>query len=217
MRLRRQIKQRKIKLMSSESKTTKLLQGTVARFNSGTWADASGAALPEELIVTGTTHALQCWKDEKPTDVITEHPLPDLDELNNQIPVEEWEKGMDGKPRPLWVLQHITYLLDPRSAESFTFLNSTWGARIAVDRIRDRMDNMRKLRGGNPHPVVKLESRKMKTKFGEKPRPEFTITRWVDMPGGGDVRAIEHKPDLKALAPPTVAEELNDAIPNFGA
>jgi len=120
---------------------------------------------------------------------------------------------MDGKPRAPWVLQHVVYLLDPRSAESFTFLNSTWGARIAVDRLADRMENMRKLRGGNPHPVVKLESRKMKTKFGEKPRPEFTITKWVDMPGGGDIRAIEHKPDIKAIAPPTVSEELNDEIP----
>jgi hypothetical protein len=202
--------------MSSESKPTlksQLLQGTIARFNSGTWADATGAPLPEELIVTGTTRALQCWSGGKPIDTITEHPLPNLDDLNNQIPVEEWEKGMDGKPRAPWVLQHVVYLLDPRSAESFTFLNSTWGARIAVDRIRDRMDNMRKLRGGNPHPVVKLESRKMKTKFGEKPRPEFTITRWVDMPGGGDVKAIEHQPAMKAIAPPTASEELNDVIP----
>ena len=198
--------------MNSEVKT-KLLQGTIARCNNGEWADAGGAQLPEELIVMGTTRALQCWSGGKPTDTITEHPLPNVDDLNGKIPVEEWKKGMDGKPRAPWVLQHVVYLLDPRSAESFTFLNSTWGARIAVDRLADRMDNMRKLRGGNPHPVVKLESRKMKTKFGEKPRPEFTIIRWVDMPGEGDIRAIEHKPDLKAITAPTVSEELNDDIP----
>jgi hypothetical protein len=204
--------------MNSEPKPTisqkpKLIHGSILRFNNGTWGDATGTPPPEPLIAVGTTRAVQCWQGGKPTDAMVEEPgvtaLPDVDELNAQIPQEEWETGLDGKPRAPWVLQHVAYLLHAPTAEAYTFLNGTWGARIAVERLADRIANMRRLRGTGVLPVVKLESRPMKTKFGTKQRPEFAIVEWIDGFGGGEVKAIEHKP-VKA---PTASEELNDEIP----
>lgn len=64
--------------------------------------------------------------------------------------------------------------------------------------------------------MVALESRPMKTQFGTKQRPEFSITDWRDLSGtgkpaleGAPPRAIEGKP-VKA---PTTTETLNDGIP----
>jgi len=197
----------------------RLIRGSILRCVDGKWADATGTAPPGLLVALGTTQALQCWSGGKPTDTVMAHPdrpLPDVDELNGQIPQEEWEKGLDGKPRAPWVKQHVAYLVDPLSGEAYTFINGTFGAKIAVERLADRVANMQRLRGGNALPVVKLESRAMKTKFGTKQRPEFTIVEWREIGGGGgEVKAIEHKPVGKPVKTPTASEELNDEIPSF--
>jgi hypothetical protein len=187
----------------------RLIKGTILRYVDGKWSDADGLQPPEPLIAMGTTECLQRWSNGKPTEVVMkrgDEALSDLDELNNKIPVEEWENGPDGKPRAPWVRQAVAYFVDPVSAEAFTYLNSTWGARIAVERLAERVANMRRLRGAAALPLVKLESRPMKTKFGTKQRPEFKIVEW---------RGVADAP--KALAAPTPSEELNDEIPAFGA
>ena len=60
---------------------------------------------------------------------------------------------MDGKPKGPWVLSHIVYLLNSVDASIFTFINSTIGAAIAVDRLKDRVKWMRQLRGEAVVPV----------------------------------------------------------------
>ena len=200
----------------SNTNATRLIRGTILRCTDGKWSDTLGGDPPPLLIALGTTQALQCWKDSKPTDVVMAEkgkPLPDVDELNSQIAESEWEKGLDGKPKAPWVLQHVAYFIDPVSAESYTFINGTFGARLAVEKLQDRVANMQRLRG-NALPVVKLESKPMKTKFGTKQRPEFTVVEWREIgANGGEVKAIEHQPVGKPVAQPTVGEELNDEIP----
>jgi hypothetical protein len=79
-----------------------------------------------------------------------------------------------------------------------------------MNALRRGLKFLQRLRGGNALPVVKLESKPMKTKFGTKQRPEFTVVEWREIgANGGEVKAIEHKP----VAAPTVAEELDDEIP----
>jgi len=207
--------------MSNIETSNRLIKGTIIRCVDGKWADAVGTPPPERLVALGTTQAIQCWSGGKPTDTVVASPgkpLPSVDELNGQIPEEEWEKGLDGKPRAPWVLQYVAYLVDPVSCEAYTFINGTFGAKIAVERLAERVATMHQLRGGAAVPVVKLESRPMKTKFGTKQRPEFAIVEWREFAGdGGEVRAIEHKPAGKPVRAPTASEELNDAIPSFGA
>ena len=82
---------------------------------------------------------------------------------------------------------------------------------------------MRALRGTAVFPVVTLDSRPMKTQFGTKLRPEFSIAEWRDLGNTGNPaiegtppRAIEGKtaaPAGKPVTMPTTAEDLNDNVP----
>jgi len=168
---------------------TRVIQGVILKCIDGRWTDGDSLTPPTEMLVIGITRALQCWgRDRDLLDVILEQPgktLPDADELNEQIPASEWPPGLDGKPRRPWSLNWIAYLLDPATASTYTFINSTTGARVAVERLEDRIKWMRTLRGANVAPIVKLDSRPMKTKMGVKQRPEFTVLEWRDLSGDG--------------------------------
>jgi hypothetical protein len=194
--------------MSTVSKHDKprAIQGTMLKCIDGRWRDRDGLEPPSELLVVGTTRVLQCWGKERDLlDQVIEQPgepLPDVADLNTQIPREEWGKGLDGNPRPPWSLNWAVYLIDPASASVFTFLNSTVGARIAVERLQDKMKWMRVMRGANVTPIIKLDSRPMQTKMGEKMRPEFTVVDWRKLNGEGpaqidgpSVLQIEHHPE----------------------
>ena len=131
--------------------------------------------------------------------------------------------ALNGKPRPPWVRQHIVYLLNPVDAAFFTFINGTVGAAIAVDRLKNKVVWMRQLRGSNVVPLVKLDTKPMKTRFGQKMRPEFTILEWRQLGGGGlkdalRVSSIAHPDDcagLQPVEPVSIEEEMNDSIPHL--
>jgi hypothetical protein len=92
-------------------------------------------------------------------------------------------------------LYYVVYLLSPDDASSYTFINSTLGARIAYERLADRIEWMRRMRGTDVIPLIALETRTMKTRFGKRERPEFTVVDWRVF-GGADAPAA-------ALPPPT--------------
>jgi hypothetical protein len=217
----------------------RLIQGVILKCVDGRWLDGDGLTPPGEMLVIGLTHALQCWgKDKDVLDTIIEQPgeeLPDIDALNAQIPQEEWGEGFDGKPRPPWQFNWVVYLLDVTSASTYTFLNSTTGACIAVERLEDRLKWMRTLRGNDVAPIVRLESRPMKTRVAGvvKQRPEFTVIEWRDLNVKPAAPQIEHKAETaaepapehkkkakatvgKPVKPVTIQEELNDDLPDFG-
>jgi hypothetical protein len=197
----------------------RLIQGTIIRCVDGRWTTRDGTAFAPEtrLLALAVTQALQHWHDQMPVETIIKHgsePLPNVDELNAKIPEAEWEDGLDGNPRPPWVKQHVVYLLDPKDASLYTFINSTVGALIAVERLKDKVKWMRALRGAKVVPVVKLDAKQMPTKRGPKMRPEFTVLEWRDLgglPAATAVPALEHIG--QPVAPPSVNEELNDTLP----
>jgi hypothetical protein len=221
--------------------TARLIRGVILKCVDGRWKDADELTPPPQLLVVGSTRALQCWSDSKPVDTIVEQPdepLPDVDELNAQIPEKEWEPGLDGKPRPPWQLNYVVYLINVETADTYTFLNSTTGARIAFERLTDKIEMMQRLRGNGVAPIVKLDSRPMKTNFGTKQRPEFTIIEFRDLGGGGDQQPAQPaqlppptdkdpagaaaKPPAekkkttkigKPVKPVTLEEELDDELP----
>jgi hypothetical protein len=231
--------------MSNEvvSETPRVIIGVVLKCRDGHWEDRDGLKPPDPLLVMGTGKCLQCWQEQQPVETIIERPgepLPDVRELNAKVPETEWEMGLDGKPRPPWALNWIVYLMNPTTGDTWTFINSTTGARIAYERLHDKFTWMRALRGKNVVPVVELDSRPMKTKFGTKMRPEFRIIEWRDLPGGdgGGVPQIappsapdgeqiakpqlEQKPEPakkqaeinvgKKIQEPSLAEEMRDGI-----
>jgi hypothetical protein len=140
-------------------------------------------------------------------------PWPNVAELNAKIPQEEWEIGLDGEPRPPWVKQFVVYLLDPRDASIFTFINSTTGAAIAVDRLKEKVCWMRTLRGERVAPIVQLGNKAMKTKYGQKLRPDFVVVDWRCFIGVRDGTVPQIVRVGQPVAPLSVAEELNDKLP----
>ena len=151
----------------------RVIQGTLIKCVDGHWTNRDKNAIPAgtQLLALATHQLLQHWHDGQPVETILKkpgEPLPDIDELNAKIPQEQWETGLDGKPRPPWQKQHLVYLLDGTNAERFTFINSTVGARIAVENLKDQVKWMRAMRGADVFPVVELSSAPMKTKMGTK-------------------------------------------------
>jgi hypothetical protein len=176
----------------------RVIQGVLLKCVDGQWKDGDGLTPASEMLVIGITRVLQCWKDKDLLDVIVEQPnepLPDVDGLNAQIPKQEWGLDLNGNPRPPWSLNWVVYLLDPATASTYTFINSTVGARIAVERLEDKVRWMRTLRGANVAPIVKLDARPMKTKVPGvlKQRPEFTVLEWRDLGDGPTPVMLEHK------------------------
>ena len=84
------------------------------------WVDRDGVTAPSPMLAVKVDEILRMWKDDRPTD-ITDKPLPDPDELNAQIPVSEWEEGLDGKPRPPWAHYVVVYLVDPETATKYVY------------------------------------------------------------------------------------------------
>jgi hypothetical protein len=162
-----------------------VIRGVRLKYVEGAWT-ADGAKVPTgtKLVAWAVGQALQLWRDKLPVETVLKQPgvpLPDVDELNSKIPQAQWEKGLNG-PRPPWVKQQIVYLLNPIDGSEFTFVSGTTGAAIAVERLQDKVKNVRMLRGQRVVPVVELGSKPMPTKFGIKPRPDFPSTRCARLP-----------------------------------
>jgi hypothetical protein len=179
---------------------------TLIKCVDGVWSDRDGASLPSTpLLAIGTAKAVQRFADgEGVIDAYIERPdkpLPDPEKLNSKIPMNQWEIGADGKPRKPYSLFHVAYLLNPISGDTYTFSNNSLGAELAVERLANKLPWMRQLRG-NVYPLVELDHRPMKTRFGVKQRPEFTVLEWRELIGGGTIEApkeidapqIEHQP-----------------------
>ena len=192
-------------------RSDRLIQGTILRFVDNRWHDREGTAfaLGTPMLAIGTTQAVQRWQDGLPIETIIDRPLPDVAELNAAIPENEWEIGLGGAPRPPWVLQYIVYLIDPRDGAAYTYINSTTGAEISVDRLTSRVRHMRTLRNAKVVPLISLDSRPMQTRYGEKMRPEFSIIEWRDL-GGGSVKT---EPAPQASAPPEATQATTPSQP----
>ena len=180
--------------------STRPPDGSYLRWNeSEGWQDRDGVKPPSELLAHGVDEFLQRWKGGMP-EKITDKPLPDPDALNSAIPVQEWEAGVDGRPRPPWAHTVAARLVSPATGSFFTFSSSTVGAHIAIDQLKESVIGMRMMRGVPVMPRVTLSSRPMKAKFGIKTRPHFDVIGWET---AGDSGALPAKPTPQVIAPPT--------------
>jgi hypothetical protein len=202
----------------------RLLQGGRAKRVDKVWTlDSVPPRDEDRFLVTGSGYALQSWRDGLPLVILKEpgKPLPNPDELNAAIPKEQWPIGkFSGEPEGPWKLVAFAYLLRKRDAAVFTHINSTWGTRICVRSIRERMRNMGVFRGASVFPIVQLTSAPMPSKkFPGRFRPELEIVEWRQ--GGGKQPAQVEPPKQggkpeqigKPAEPVTTKEELNDEIP----
>jgi len=217
----------------------RVIQGTLLKCVDGKWSRAKERLLVPEgtkLLALSTLQSIvRFHKDGKAETIVKrrDQPLPDIDALNAEIPQEEWQTGLDGKPRPPWGPQHVVYLIDPRTAERFTYANGTHGARRAVGDLKDAVKWMRVMRCDNVVPLVELSNAPMPTKFGGKLRPAFKIVDWREfggraqsapapeptpprLDGPAETKYAEAKGRSSALKPiesVTTSEALDDEVP----
>jgi hypothetical protein len=187
----------------------RVLRGTLLRFSDWNWTrgkEQEPVAKGTQLVVTGTAAAWVKWQGGKPVETLLRQPgtkMPEREDLDciDQI---EWEKDAAGKFKDPWANTRFVYLIDPTTAEAYTFSTSSWGGREAVINLGDSVARMR---SAHPDavPVVALEAAPMQTRYGRKSKPVLKITGWKAM-GGGEVREIEH-------LPPTMRDD--EASPEF--
>jgi hypothetical protein len=179
----------------------RFVRGTLLRWNQN-WTDRDGLPPPSPMLVVAINEVLQRWQNGRP-EVIADKPLPDPDDLNAAIPVAEWEIGMNGQPTPPWAHTIAVYLIDPGAGGFYTFASATTGAHIAFDKLKENVISMRMLRGARVMPLVRLDQRPMKTKFGTKSRPHFEVVGWKV---AGETAALPAESTPQALMAPKSPE-----------
>jgi hypothetical protein len=168
-----------------------------------------------------TGFANQRWVDGVP-EVILKAPnksLADPDLLNAEIPRDEWPLNrFTGQPEEPWARIAFAYLLRTYDAARFTHINKTWGTKICVHSIRERIRDMSALRGVSVYPIVRLTSAPMASKkFPGRFRPEFEVLERRSL-GGEQPAQIEQSPTGqigKPVEPVTTEELLDDAVPDL--
>ena len=102
--------------------------------------------------------------------------MPERGELGDNDPAG-WEAGPDGQPRDPWQNTRFVHLIDPQTAEAFTFSTSSWGGRDCVINLADQIKRMR---GKHPDavPLVELGAAPMSTRFGRKSKPTLKVVGW---------------------------------------
>ncbi len=160
----------------------RLRRGSWLKCVDGNWTE-NGVPFPPhtQLIAWAVTQALQLWKNGLPVETIYKQagaPLPSVDDLNANIPREEWEEGLNG-PRAPWSKQYVVYLINAADGSEYTYANNTAGAAAAYEWLTRRTANIRKIRNDPTIlPVVTLGNKIMLTRFGQKLRPEFVVQDW---------------------------------------
>jgi hypothetical protein len=161
----------------------RVLRGTLLKFSDWNWTrgkEASPIEKGTKLVALGTAAAWVRWEHGKPVEYRMRQaskPLPDREELGHTDQAA-WELGPDDKtPRDPWQSTRLVYLVDPDTAEAFTFSTSSWGGREAVINLGDAIA---RIRSAHPKalPVVALDAAPMMTKFGRKSKPVFKIVDW---------------------------------------
>jgi hypothetical protein len=174
-----------------------VIQGTIIKLNNeGEWVTNDGDELSSELelVASDVARIVQKWIDQKPEETIIVAPgqkFPDVEEMNKKAPRSEWRENLNGEMVGPWQMQNVLYLVDPETLDKYTYPTSTTGGAIAIRELCDMH---------------------MKTRFGGRQRPHFSIKYWVgaDIARDGGTAAIVHK-----VKEPSLKEDLNDDLPDF--
>jgi hypothetical protein len=141
----------------------------------------------------------------------------DVDELNEAIPKEEWEPNEynAGQLRPPWQKAKQLILINLHTGEQVIYSASNVRCIIAVTRLIDQVRSKNFMFGRTASPVVELASAPFNTQFGMQKRGDFKVLdrRWVDLNSSQALSGAA----LEQLPEPSLAQELNDEIPDFGA
>ena len=165
----------------------RMIRGTILRFADWRWTagkERTEIEIGTRLVALATAAMWVRWEDGKPVEHRVRQPgqrLPERDELGHDDE-DEWEVGPDGEPQDPWQNTRLVYLVDPETAEAFTFSTSSYGGRGAVNDSRrsDRAHAHGPSRRGADRRAAGGE---MPTKYGRKSKPLFKVVGWKSADG----------------------------------
>ena len=193
------------------------IRGTLLKFADWRWTAGKEATPVEDgtkLVAMATAAMWVRWEDSKPVEYIERQPgrrLPEREELSHQDK-SEWEEGFDNEPKDPWQNTRLVYLVDPHTAEAFTFSTTTWGGRGAVSDLGDQIARMRSVHP-DAVPIVELRAAKMPTKRGPKSKPVFKVAGWKSASGGEAPAPVERQITAKQAKAEVDQREMDDEIP----
>jgi hypothetical protein len=191
------------------------IRGTLLKFSDWNWFKGKESVKVEEgtqLVALSTRAAWVKWQDNKPVEYkmrATGKDLPEREELGD-ADESKWPLGPDKQPKDPWQNTRFVYMIDPKTAEAFTYSTSSWGGRGAVMDLGAQITRVRTARPAAV-PLVELQAQPHITKFGRKSKPFFKIIEWR----GDDLAMAAPASALKALpaSAPASANAFEDEIP----
>jgi hypothetical protein len=195
----------------------RFIRGKILKFSDWRWTAGKEAEPLEHgtrLVALGTVAMWVRWEDGKPVEYRTRQPgqrMPERDELGYDDE-SAWALGLNDEPQDPWRNTRLVHLVDPQTAEAFTFSTSSWGGRGAVADLGDQIARMRKVHP-DAIPLVELRAAEMLTRFGRKSKPVFKVVAWQTASGGNEPVPVERQIPAKEAEQTAARSELDDAIP----
>jgi|SRR6516164_168120 hypothetical protein len=188
--------------------TGQVTHGVIARWSETTgWTTREGQPLPSPMLLLGFGTVLRRWKDKRPY-YITDSPLPDPETLNSEIPIEEWEKNLNGDPTPPWKYCFVFYLVHEATGRLHTFAHDTYGTLLCYEAIKEQCFVKQWLTGKFVMPMVQLGKAPWKSAtYGMQMRPHLEPIEWREPPraDGGNLAAPAPTPQLSGPTPAAAA------------
>jgi hypothetical protein len=163
----------------------RMIRGKLLKFADWRWTigkEATPVADGTRLVALATAAMWVRWEDGKPVEQLVRRAgerLPEREKLSHTNE-DEWPIGPGDEPQDPWQNTRLVYLVDPDSAEAFTFSTSSYGGRAAVI---DLGDTIARMRTAHPDaaPIVELRSAEMPTKHGRKSKPVLKVAGWKNI------------------------------------
>ena len=189
-----------------------MIVGKMLKFIDGRFTVDKTETMPANttLVAVSAVTVWVHWENNRPVEHrVTQpgqsHPyrddLPDQDET-------KWPLGLNNEPSDPWRDTRYLHLIDPNTGSDYTFTTDSYGGRRAVGDLKSQIANVRSAHPAAV-PLVELAGTMMKTRFGQKPRPDFKIVGWRGRQD--DVGAAGGKTSKKIAAPGD--GDMDDDIP----
>jgi hypothetical protein len=193
-----------------------MIRGSLIKFTNGEFACNGQVINDAQFVPTDVVTYWMRWADGQPAETLVTRAgerHPEREELGHDDEAE-WEAGLDGRPSDPWRDSRNVYLVDPRTAQEFTFTTSSWGGRDAVEELARSIAFVRNAGHPGALPLIRLDVGRMKTRFGPKPKPLFKVVDWR-YDAKAEMLLKQHTPpkQIEAQAEKPLSKELNDEIP----
>ena len=204
----------------AKENVNRAIRGTLLKCSKGRWTmGPNNDPVPPglRLVVMESKAAWVKWWGGLPIEHIWRapgQPLPEREDLPDGDP-SLWETDADGEPKDPWQLTKYLFLVNPETAEQFTFSTTSWGGRSEINDLSEKIALMRVARP-KAYPIVELATGtytlKKRRDLGPIPKPVFRIVGWTGGTNGDPLTPALPLSD-DGNEPPTTRELLDEEIP----